>query len=261
MEDSTCCVHASRGPLTPASPQLQSEVEIVCRIAEATLGDRYGIDWAAMREGLQRHPRATSPGRPGCENYEVNVRQPGGFVMPHPPRDSRTIRHRIRPGRIRRCRPIEALQIPPGHLVLQTLRSHDQYNTTIYGLQRPVPRHRGRPQGDLRQPGRHQELGFRTGSLVDMVTHWPGDRHVRRAEAFRIVGLRNPARVGGCLLSRDQPARPPGLHRSGQQHTDFQVRHHSARISRYHSICDRGGAGARRGRRCHKSYPEEEYLS
>jgi len=69
----------------------------------------------------------------GCENYETDVSKPGGFLMPHPPRDSR--RFHTASGRAEfTVSSIEALQIPPGHLVLQTLRSHDQYNTTIYGL-------------------------------------------------------------------------------------------------------------------------------
>ena len=63
VEDSTCSVHSSRGPLKPASPHLKSEVEIVSRIAEATLGDRYGIDWKAHAGRLQRHPHAHLQGR------------------------------------------------------------------------------------------------------------------------------------------------------------------------------------------------------
>ena len=70
---------------------------------------------------------------PGCESYEVNVHRPGGFVMPHPPRDTRTFA--TPSGRAEFVvSTVEALRVPAGHLVLQTLRSHDQYNTTIYGL-------------------------------------------------------------------------------------------------------------------------------
>ena len=59
--------------------------------------------------------------------------RPGGFVLPHPPRDSRTFP--TPSGRAEfAASPIETLEVPPGHLVLQTLRSHDQFNTTIYGL-------------------------------------------------------------------------------------------------------------------------------
>ena len=63
VEDSMCSVHASRGPLAPASPQLRSEVSIVTGIAEATLGDRYGIDWARDARRLRGHPRPHLPGR------------------------------------------------------------------------------------------------------------------------------------------------------------------------------------------------------
>ena len=90
MEDSTCSVHASRGPLPPASPQLRSEVAIVTGIAERTLGDRYGIGWAGFRDDYRRIRRRIAKVVPGCASYEANVSRPGGFVMPHPPRDSRT---------------------------------------------------------------------------------------------------------------------------------------------------------------------------
>ncbi len=90
VEDSVCSVHASRGPLKPASPQLDSEVGIVTRIAEATLGDRYGLEWKKMRDDYANIRLHISRVVPGCEGYEVNVRKPGGFVLPHPPRDSRT---------------------------------------------------------------------------------------------------------------------------------------------------------------------------
>ena len=90
VEDSTCSVHASRGPLEPASPDLRSEVAIVTGLAEATLGNRHGIDWRAMREDYRVIRRHIARVVPGCESYEVNVDRPGGFVLPHPPRDSRT---------------------------------------------------------------------------------------------------------------------------------------------------------------------------
>lgn len=69
----------------------------------------------------------------GCESYEVNVRRPGGFVLPHPPRDSRTFETPSGRGEFV-VSPVEVLEVPDGHLLLQTLRSHDQFNTTIYGL-------------------------------------------------------------------------------------------------------------------------------
>ena len=191
VEDSMCSVHASRGPLAPASPQLRSEVSIVTSIAEATLGDRYGIDWAAMRNDYAVIRDHISKVVHGCENYEADVAKPGGFVMPHPPRDSR--RFDTRSGRAEFVTStIEALQIPKEHLVLQTLRSHDQYNTTIYGFS---DRYRGIEGGRrvvMMNPDDISQRGFQDGDLVDLITHWAGDSHVRRAASFRIVAYQTP---------------------------------------------------------------------
>uniref|UniRef100_UPI002FC5E9D2 FdhF/YdeP family oxidoreductase n=1 Tax=Aeromicrobium sp. TaxID=1871063 RepID=UPI002FC5E9D2 len=133
VEDSMSAVHASRGVLPPVSPHVRSEVAIVAGLAEATIGDRHGIDWPAM--AIDHHIIREHISRvvPGCEEYNHNVDRPGGFVMPHPPRDSRTFETASGKGEFA-ASPIELLHVPEGHLVLQTLRSHDQFNTTIYGL-------------------------------------------------------------------------------------------------------------------------------
>ena len=191
VEDSTCSVHASRGPLAPASPHLRSEVAIVTALAEATLGDRYDIDWRAMRDDYRQIRRHIARAVPGCDSYEVNVSRPGGFVMEHPPRDQR--RFPTKSGRAEfTVSTIEALQVPPGHLILQTLRSHDQFNTTIYGFS---DRYRG-IEGGRRvvfvNPRDIEELGFHDGDMVDLVTRWAGDDHLRRAPAFRIVAYQTP---------------------------------------------------------------------
>ena len=191
VEDSTCSVHASRGPLKPASALLRSEVAIVTGMAEATLGAQHGIDWRGMRDDYRTIRTHIARVVPGCESYEVNVIKPGGFVLPHPPRDSRTF-----PTRSGRAEfvvsPIRALEVPAGHLVLQTLRSHDQFNTTIYGLS---DRYRG-IEGGRRvvfvNPDDIAELGFADGDVVDLLTYWTDDDRQRRAEAFRIVAYQTP---------------------------------------------------------------------
>jgi molybdopterin-dependent oxidoreductase alpha subunit len=191
VEDSTCSVHVSRGPLPPASPHLRSEVAIVTGLAEATLGDRYGIDWRGMRDDYRRIRRLITRVVPGCQTYEVNVSRPGGYLLPHPPRDSRTFPTESGLAQFT-VSTIEALQVPPGHLILQTLRSHDQFNTTIYGFS---DRYRG-IEGGRRvvfvNPRDISELGFHDGALVDLVTHWEGDDHARRAQSFRIVAYQTP---------------------------------------------------------------------
>ncbi len=82
-------------------------------MAEATLGSRYGIDWQGMRDDYRRIRTHIARVVPGCESYEVNVSRPGGFVLPHPPRDSRTFP--TASGRAELVvSPIEALELSAG---------------------------------------------------------------------------------------------------------------------------------------------------
>jgi molybdopterin-dependent oxidoreductase alpha subunit len=207
VEDSTCSVHSSRGPLEPASPHLMSEVEIICRLAEATLGNRYGIAWKDMRENYSVIRTHISKVVPGCSSYEVNVHRPGGFVMPHPPRDSRTFETKSGKAEFVTS-PLEVLQVPEGHLVLQTLRSHDQFNTTIYGLS---DRYRGIEGGrkviflnsdDVKQ------LGFSNGDFVDIVTHWTEDDRERIVRHFRIVEYDTPRGSAAAYYPETNPLVP-----------------------------------------------------
>ncbi len=195
VEDSVCSVHASRGPLPPASEHLRSEVAIVTGIAEATLGDRYGIAWQTMRDDYARIRMHISRVVPGCEDYDARAHLRDGFLMPHPPRDSRTF---VTTSGLAEfvVSPIDVLHVPDGHLLLQTLRSHDQFNTTIYGLS---DRYRG-IEGGRRVVFAHREdvdaLGFRDGDLVDLVASWPagesGDGIERVAPGFRVVEYDTP---------------------------------------------------------------------
>jgi molybdopterin-dependent oxidoreductase alpha subunit len=207
VEDSTCSVHVSRGPLAPASPHLRSEVAIVTQLAEMTLGDRYGIDWRGMREDYRQIRRLITRVVPGCQTYEVNVSRPGGYLLPHPPRDSRTFP--TNSGRAEfTVSTIEALQVPPGHLILQTLRSHDQFNTTIYGFS---DRYRGIEGGRrvvLVNPRDIEDLGFQDGEMVDLVTHWDGDDHLRRVQAFRIVAYQTPRGSAAAYYPETNPLVP-----------------------------------------------------
>jgi molybdopterin-dependent oxidoreductase alpha subunit len=207
VEDSTCSVHASRGPLRPASPHLRSEVAIVTGLAEATLGNRYGIDWRGMREDYREIRRHIARVVPGCESYEVNVSRPGGFVMPHPPRDSRSFPTKSGLAEFT-VSTIQALQLPPGHLILQTMRSHDQFNTTIYGFS---DRYRGIERGRrvvFVNPLDIEELGFHDGAIVDLVTHWTADDHLRRAHGFRIVAYQTPRGTAAAYYPETNPLVP-----------------------------------------------------
>ncbi|WP_221326671.1 FdhF/YdeP family oxidoreductase [Actinoplanes sp. L3-i22] len=194
VEDSMSAVHASRGRSEPAGPLLRSEVDIICGIAQATLGDRHEIPWSDFAEDYGRIRERIGRVVPGCDDYANKVDN-GGFTMPHPPRDSRTFP--TREGKaVFTVSPLEVMTVPEGRLVLQTLRSHDQFNTTIYGLD---DRYRGIYSGrrvvfisaaDL------AELGFADGDLVDLTSEWAGEE--RRAERFRLVEYDTPK---GCVAA------------------------------------------------------------
>ncbi len=207
VEDSMSAVHASRGVLDPPSDQLKSEVEIVTGIAAATLGDRHGIDWAGMCADYGIIRDHISRVVPGCEDYSERADRPGGFVLPHPPRDSRTFETVSGLGEIV-VSPIEVLQVPDKHLLLQTLRSHDQFNTTIYGLS---DRYRGIENG-RRVVFLHRDdiatLGFDDGDRVDLVGVWDGDDLHRVAHDFRIVEYDTPRGTAAAYYPETNPLIP-----------------------------------------------------
>jgi formate dehydrogenase major subunit len=206
VEDSMSAVHASHGPLKPASPHLRSEVDIVCTLAEATLGDRHGLPWARFRDDYTAIRRSIANVVPGCAAYDEKVDQPGGFVLPHPPRDSRTFP--TEPGKaVFTVSPIDVLHVPEGRLLMQTLRSHDQFNTTIYGLD---DRYRG-VSGGRRVVFVHPEditaLGLAEGQVVDLVSEW-SDGSERRAPAFRVVPYDQPRGCAAAYYPETNPLVP-----------------------------------------------------
>jgi molybdopterin-dependent oxidoreductase alpha subunit len=193
VEDSMSAVHTSRGPLKPASRDLRSEVDIVCSLAEAVGLD--AIPWASFREDYAEIRRRIGRVVPGAAAYDEKVDQPGGFVLPHPPRDSRTFP--TASGRaVFSVSPLEVLAVPDGRLLLQTLRSHDQFNTTIYGLD---DRYRG-VKGGRRvvfvHPDDIADLGLTDGGRVDIVSEYDGTE--RRIADFRIVSYDQPR---GCAAA------------------------------------------------------------
>jgi molybdopterin-dependent oxidoreductase alpha subunit len=185
VEDSMSNVHASRGRIDPASDDLLSEVAIVSRLARATLGDRHGIDWAAFEGDYRTIRDRISRVVPGFEGYEEKVADTAGFTLPHPPRDSRLFPTSTGKANFT-VNALDVLAIPAGRLLLQTVRSHDQYNTTIYGLD---DRYRGISGGRrvvFVSPEDLADLDIADGSTVDLVSEWK-DGVERRAKRFRVV--------------------------------------------------------------------------
>lgn len=184
VEDSMGMVHASRGRLAPASEHLLSEVSIVCRLARAALPDS-GIGWDAMERDYDVIRDHVSRVVPGFADYNARIREPGGFTLPHAPRDERRFPTATGKANLT-VNALEVLRVPEGRLLLQTVRSHDQYNTTIYGLD---DRYRGVKAGRrvvFVNPADLAGLGIADGATVDLVSEW-SDGTERRAPAFRVV--------------------------------------------------------------------------
>jgi molybdopterin-dependent oxidoreductase alpha subunit len=201
VEDSMSMVHASRGRLLPGSPHLRSEVAIVTGIADALFGspDECGTDWRALGEDyrlIRRHIERVVPGFAGVEE---RVQHPGGFQLPNGPRDSRTFDTATGKARLT-VNPLDRLEVPPGHLLLQTIRSHDQFNTTVYGLDDRYRGIRGGRRVVLVDVEDMRELGLADGDVVDLVGVWSGPEgpEERRAPGFRVVAYSTPR---GCAAA------------------------------------------------------------
>ncbi|MWB98534.1 FdhF/YdeP family oxidoreductase [Agromyces seonyuensis] len=196
VEDSMGAVHASRGRLFPPSEDLPSEVAVVTRLARRLFTGPDAVpnapqaDWNALEvdyAGIRAHIEAVVP---GFEDFESRVAGGKTLMLPNGPRDDRSFATATGKARFT-ANPLEYPRIPEGRLLLQTLRSHDQYNTTIYGKD---DRYRGIAHGRrvvLVHAEDATELGFAEGELVDLVSEWP-DGLERRAEAFRVTHYDTP---------------------------------------------------------------------
>jgi molybdopterin-dependent oxidoreductase alpha subunit len=184
VEDSMSCVHASRGRLAPASESLLSEVSIICRLARAVRPDS-PVPWEAYEADYRAVREVIAAVVPGFADFAARVARPGGFTLPHPPRDRLTFP--TPSGRaVFTVSPLDYVRVPAGRLLLQTVRSHDQYNTTIYGLDDRYRGIRGGRRVVFVNPDDLATLGLADGSMVDIVSEW-SDGVERRAGDFRVV--------------------------------------------------------------------------
>lgn len=203
-ENSMGIVHMSRGKLNPASRDLLSEPDIVARLAEATVGDTNKIHWRWLVGDYDRIRDLIEKIVPGFAPYNQQVRQPGGFYLPN------NAKQRIWTTRTGKAEfsgaELDQFQVPDGHLILQTLRSHDQYNTTIYGLN---DRYRGIGMGRriiFLNPADMKTRGIAPVSLVDITSHWQdGERMV---EKFHAIPYDLPAGTAASYFPEANPLVP-----------------------------------------------------
>jgi len=210
VEDSMSMVHRSRGSLTPSGIHMRSEVAIVCGIAETLFGPGHPVPWTSFTSDYDLIRDSISRVVPGFEGFNTKVRQKEGFGLPHPPRDSRTFQTKTGKANFA-VNDLVWLPVPPGRLMLQTMRSHDQYNTTIYGLD---DRYRGVKGGrrvlfvntrDI------EKLGYRDGDHVDLISEWKnrsGSIEERRADNFRLVAYPTPVGNAAAYYPETNPLIP-----------------------------------------------------
>ncbi|MFI6360261.1 FdhF/YdeP family oxidoreductase [Streptomyces sp. NPDC050743] len=184
VENSMSEVHTSRGRLRPASKLLLSEVAILCRLARRTLNGKPDIPWEQFEADYGTIRDRISRIVPGLHDFNRRVARPGGIQLPNP------VNEGVFPTAVGKAlftrNACEAPHLPEGHLLLQTLRSHDQWNTIPYT---PNDRYRG-IHGSRRvvlvNPADLGELGLIEGQHVDLVGVW-SDEAERRAEDFEVV--------------------------------------------------------------------------
>jgi molybdopterin-dependent oxidoreductase alpha subunit len=196
VENSMGVVHRSRGRLQPASPHLLSEPEIVARLARATLGTAGTVEWEWLVEDYDRVREVISRVIPGFEDYNQRVRGRDGFYLPNAPREGR---FELPGGRaVFTVHRMPRQVLAPGELIMMTIRSHDQFNTTIYDLD---DRYRGvhnERRVIFMHPDDISEAGLGAGQPVDIFSEFDGV--TRAAHGFLVVPFEIPRRCAATYF-------------------------------------------------------------
>jgi molybdopterin-dependent oxidoreductase alpha subunit len=205
-ENSMGVVQSSQGKLRPASEHLLSEPEIVARLAEATLGDVGKIRWRWLAEDYDRLRTWIEAVVPGFENFNDRIRRPGGFYLPN------TAKERVwntAGGKANfSSAPLDAFQAAPGRFLLQTLRSHDQFNTTVYGLDDRYRGISGMRDIVFLNPDDLASLGVKPGARIDVTSHWSdGERHLK---GFRAIPYDMPRGMAAAYFPEANVLVPVG---------------------------------------------------
>jgi molybdopterin-dependent oxidoreductase alpha subunit len=195
-ENSMAVVEAWQGKLAPASDALLSEPGIVAGLAKAVLGKRSAIDWDALISNYDLIREKIEHVVPGFENYNARVRQPGGFYLPNPIRERK---FSTTDGKaLFTVHPLPRIKLQPGEFLMMTMRSHDQFNTTIYGLD---DRYRGIRNGRrvvFLNPDDISASSFVSGARVDLFSLYDGEERVARN--FTIVPYSIPRRCAATYF-------------------------------------------------------------
>ena len=193
-EDSMGVINPTRGHLAPSSPHLRSETAIVAGLAKAVLGAKQPLDWDAVTANYDLIRDKIEAVIPGFTHFNERIRQ-GTFYLPNAPRDER--RFPTPSGKaVFMPHPLSRVTVEPGQFILTTLRSHDQFNTSIYGLD---DRYRGIYNGRrvlFMNADDMRDAGLVQGQLVDLTSHFQGQ--LRHAPSFMLAPYSIPR---GCTAT------------------------------------------------------------
>ena len=181
-------VHTSTGKLQPASSELRSEPWIVGRLASTVLSDS-NIDWKSMVNDYDSIRNLMESCLDGFENFNLRVRQPNGFLLPNPPRDSRTFETESNKAHftthdLPHVHPVE------GEFIMMTLRSHDQYNTTVYDVHDRYRGISGNRRIVLMNAMDMSERGWKNRHQVMIKSHFKGE--VRTSDGWQLIAYDIP---------------------------------------------------------------------
>ena len=203
VENSMGIVHSSKGVLPPKSSNLKSEIAVVCGIGEALKSHEIGrsIPWKAMVADYDKIRDKIEIVIPGFKDYNIQVRNPAGFYLPNGVK--KRLFHNVEKKALFTVNPLPELLIPQGKFRLGTVRSHDQYNTTIYEY---GDRYRGIEKGRrviFIHPDDIREAGFQQGEKVDLFSDYKNIK--RTVYGFTLVPYDLPRK---CLMAYFPEANP-----------------------------------------------------
>lgn len=188
VENSMGVVHSTQGVIEPCSDKLISEVAVVCGLAYETLKDKTKIDWLKYMNDYNLVRDDIAEVVEGFEDYNKRVAQPTGFYLPN---GARTRSFNTSTGKANfTINKLPEWQLKKDELMMMTIRSHDQFNTTIYGLD---DRYRG-VYNERRIIFMNKEdmeaRNLKELEVVNLQSHYKGK--VREAENFKVVAYDIP---------------------------------------------------------------------
>ena len=183
VENSMGVVHSSQGILPPCSKDLMSEPAIVAHLAKATLGSQSKVDWEKMIANYDEIRNAIEKTIPGFDDYNQRIREPGGFYLPN---GARKGEFNTASGKAQfTINAVPDNSLKEDEYIMMTIRSHDQYNTTIYGLD---DRYRGiynERRVVLMNEEDIKKKGLKKGQVVHLTSQYKGKK--RTANHFIVV--------------------------------------------------------------------------